>query len=61
MTSQFQEECFSLGEKGDCMLTVTSFQGNPKIHIRQFYVNEMGKRKLKELGLLSLWMSSLQC
>ena len=34
-----QEECFSLGENGNCMVTVTPFNANLKVHIRQFYVN----------------------
>ena len=51
MASQFQEERFSLGEKSDCMLTVTPFQGNLKIHIRQVYVNENGEKKVERVGI----------
>ena len=32
--SQFQKEHFFLGEKCNCMLTVTPFIGNLKVHIR---------------------------
>ena len=36
-----QEERFFLGEKSNSMLTVTPFNGNLRVHIRQFYVNQM--------------------
>ena len=37
-----QEECFSLCENSNHMLTVTPFNATLKVHIRQFYVNENG-------------------
>ena len=40
-----QEERFSLGENSNRMLTVTPFNGNLKVHIRQCYVNENGETK----------------
>ena len=41
-----QEERFFLGEKSNRMVTVTPFLGKPKVHIRQFYVNEKEKVNL---------------
>ena len=35
-----QEERFSMGEIRNRMLTITPFNGNLKVHIRKFYVNE---------------------
>ena len=35
-----QEECFSLGENSNHIVTVTPFNTELKVHIRQFYVNE---------------------
>ena len=49
-----QEERFSLDENVNRMLTVTPFNGNLKVHIRQFYVNENGEMKAGRLELLSL-------
>ena len=46
-----QEVCFSLGEKSDRMLTVTPFNGNVKVHIRQFYTNENGEKKACKSGI----------
>ena len=46
-----QEERFSLGENGNRMLTVTSFNGNLKVHIRQFYVNGNGEMKVGRTGV----------
>ena len=40
-----QEERFSLGEDSNRMLTVTPFNGNLKVHIRQFYVDGNGEMK----------------
>ena len=49
-----QEYGFSPGENSNRMLTVTPFNGNLKVHVRQFHVNENGKRKLVGLELLHL-------
>ena len=38
-----QEECLSLGENSNCMVTVMPFNANLKVHIRWFYVNEKEK------------------
>ena len=38
-----QEERFSLGKNSSCIVTVTPFNTNLKVHIRQFYVNENGE------------------
>ena len=38
-----QEERFSLGENGNHIASVTPFNTNLKVHIRQFYVNENGE------------------
>ena len=51
MASQFQEECFFLGEKSNHMVTVTSFMGKLKRHIRQFYVIEKEDKKPGENGI----------
>ena len=40
-----QEECFSLGVNSNYMVTVTPFDGNLKVHIKQFYVNNNGEMK----------------
>ena len=40
-----QEECFSLGVNSNCMVTVSPFDGNLKVHIKQFYVNNNGEMK----------------
>ena len=37
------EECFSLGENSNRIVTVTPFNTDLKVHIRQFYVNENGE------------------
>ena len=46
-----QEECFSLGENSNSMVTVTPFIGNLKVHIRQFYVNESREMKAGRIGI----------
>ena len=46
-----QEERFSLGENSNCMVTVTPFNANLKVHIRQFYVNENGEMKTSRIGV----------
>ena len=46
-----QEERFSLGENSNRMLTVTPFNGNLKVHIRQFYVNGNGGMKAGRIGI----------
>ena len=51
MASQFQEERFFLGERGNCMLTVTPFNGSLKVRIRQFYVNGNGEMKTGRIGI----------
>ena len=38
-----QEERFSLVENSNHIVTVTSFNTDLKVHIRQFYVNENGE------------------
>ena len=38
-----QEERFSIDENSNCMLTVTPFNGNLKVHIRPFILMEMVK------------------
>ena len=45
-----QEERFSLGENSNRMVTVTPFNANLKVHIRQFYVNENGEMKASRIG-----------
>ena len=47
-----QEECLSLGEKSDRMVTVTPFMGKFKVHIRQFYVNGNGEIKPGKSGIV---------
>ena len=47
-----QEERFSLGEKSECMVTVTLLIGKLKVHIRQFYVNGNGKIKPGKSGIV---------
>ena len=44
-----QEECFSLGENSNHMVTVTPFNANRKVHIRWFYVNENGEMKASRI------------
>ena len=46
-----QEERFSLGENSNRMVTVTPFNANLKVHIRQFYVNENGEIKASRIGI----------
>ena len=46
-----QEEHFSLGENSNRMVTVTPFNANLKVHIRQFYVNENGEMKASRIGI----------
>ena len=46
-----QEERFSLAENSNHMLTVTPFNTNLKVHIRQFYVNENGEMKAARIGI----------
>ena len=46
-----QEECFSLGENSNRMVTVTPFNANFKVHIRPFYVNENGEMKASRIGI----------
>ena len=43
--------CFSLGENSNCRVTVTLFNANLKVHIRQFYVNENGEIKASRIGI----------
>ena len=46
-----QEEHFSLGENSNHMVTVTPFNANLRVHIRQFYVNENGEMKASTIGV----------
>ena len=46
-----QEERFSLGENSNRMSNVTPFNGNLKVHIRQFYVNGNGEMKAGRNGI----------
>ena len=46
-----QEERFSLGENSNRMVTVTPFNANLKVHIRQFYVNGNGAMKASRIGI----------
>ena len=46
-----QEECVSLGENSNHMVTVTPFNANLKVHIRQFYVTENGEIKASRIGI----------
>ena len=46
-----QEERFSLGENNNCMVTVTPFNANLKVHIKQFYVNKNGEMKASRIGV----------
>ena len=50
MASYFEEERFFLGEKSNCMVTVTPFMGKLKVHIGQFYENEKGEKKPGSTG-----------
>ena len=49
-----QEECFSLGENSNRLVTVKPFNAYLKVHIRQFYVNENSEMKASRIGVLSL-------
>ena len=51
MASYLEEERFLLGEKSNCMVTITPFMGKLKVHIRQFYVNEKGEKKPGKNGI----------
>ena len=46
-----QEEHFSLGENSNHIVTVTPFNANLKVHIRQFYVNGNGEMKASRIGI----------
>ena len=46
-----QEEHFSLGENSNRMVTVTPFDANLKVHIRQFYMNGNGEMKASRIGI----------
>ena len=46
-----KEERFSLGENSNRMVTVTPFNANLKVHIRQFYVNGNGETKASRIGI----------
>ena len=46
-----QEERFSLGENSDRKVTVTPFNSNLKVHVRQSYVNENGEMKASKIGV----------
>ena len=46
-----QEERFSLGENSNHMVTVTQFNANLKLHVRQFYVNGNGEMKASRIGI----------
>ena len=46
-----QEERFSLGENSYRMVTVTPFNANVKVLIRQFYVNGNGEMKASRIGI----------
>ena len=46
-----QEERFSLGENSNRIVTVTPFNANLKVHIRQFYVNGNGEMKASRIGI----------
>ena len=52
MVSEFQEECFFLGEKSSHMVTVTLLMGKLKVHIRQFYMNKKGEKKPGKNGII---------
>ena len=45
-----QEERFSLGENSNRMVTVTPFNADLRVHIRQFYVNQNGAMKTSRIG-----------
>ena len=42
----------AMQEESNCMLTVTPFNDNLKVHIRQFYVNENGEIKASRIGII---------
>ena len=46
-----QEERFSLCENSNHVLTGTPFNGNLKVHIRQFYVNGNSETKAGRTGI----------
>ena len=46
-----KEERFSLGDNSNRMVTVTLFNANLRVHIRQFYVNENGETKASRIGV----------
>ena len=52
MACHFEEERFSLGEKSECMVTVTPFMGKLKVHIREFYINGNGEIKPGKSGIV---------
>ena len=52
MASHFEEERFSLGEKSERMVTVTSLMRKLKVHVRQFYVNGNGEIKPGKSGIV---------
>ena len=52
MASHFEEERFSLGEKSERMMTVSSFMGKLKVHIQQFYVDGNGEIKPGKNGIV---------
>ena len=43
MASNFEQECFSLGENSNRLVMVTPFVGKLKVHIQQFYINGNGE------------------
>ena len=51
MASHFEEDRVFLGEKSNCMVTVTPFMGKLKVHIRHFYVNGNGEIKPGKNGI----------
>ena len=51
MASHFEEEGFSLGEKSNRMVTVSTFMGKVKIYILQFYINGNGEMKPGKSGI----------
>ena len=52
MASYFEEERFFLGEKSNCMVTVTPFMEKLKLHIRQFYMNKTREKKPGNNGIV---------
>ena len=47
-----KEERFSLGENSNRMLTVTPFNGNLKVYIRQFYLDGNAEMKVGRTGFI---------